>query len=337
MKSSLEEATKKKKKKEKKKKKAWSASKKEQEKDQHGQQEVKGILVDAYNSKHNHDLIYSKTHIPPNLGNIPISIPKLVLQRRGVTVEGLCPHCNEEETAIHLFFLCPYAKKAWEQAPPQSLQNWESNVAPPGNHHFFEPGLPSSDGNHCSIAPMDLMEPMISFSVVSNAVLGAREWELAQGDLRGTVASTTRAELQLPIPSDCSIVNCDASWLSESFSAGLGWLIEEKQSGVTTEFQARAEYVASPLMAEALALREALTTVRQHRCSNVWIRSDNLELIRAINSKAFPMELFGVLKDIEFLSQFLDFICFTHVSRSYNGRVDSLAKSAHHLASPALY
>ncbi|KAL0760161.1 hypothetical protein Bca101_076311 [Brassica carinata] len=90
-------------------------------------------------------------------------------------------------------------------------------------------------------------------------------------------------------------------------------------------------------MAEALALREALTTVRQHRCSNVWIRSDNLELIRAINSKAFPMELFGVLKDIEFLSQFLDFICFTHVSRSYNGRVDSLAKSAHHLASPALY
>ncbi|WZZ72339.1 hypothetical protein YC2023_083709 [Brassica napus] len=174
-------------------------------------------------------------------------------------------------------------------------------------------------------------------SVVSNAVLGAREWELAQGDLRGTVASTTRAELQLPIPSDCSIVNCDASWLSESFSAGLGWLIEEKQSGVTTEFQARAEYVASPLMAEALALREALTTVRQHRSSNVWIRSDNLELIRAINSKAFPMELFGVLKDIEFLSQFFDFICFTHVSRSYNGRVDSLAKSAHHLASPALY
>ncbi|KAF3487207.1 hypothetical protein F2Q69_00054428 [Brassica cretica] len=259
----------------------------------------------------------NKKSRPPNLGNIPISIPKLVLQRRGVTVEGLCPHCNEEETAIHLFFLCPYAKKAWEQAPPQSLQNWESNVAPPGNHHFFEPGLPSSDGNHCSIAPMDLMEPM--------------------GDLRGTVASTTRAELQLPIPSDCSIVNCDASWLSESFSAGLGWLIEEKQSGVTTEFQARAEYVASPLMAEALALREALTTVRQHRCSNVWIRSDNLELIRAINSKAFPMELFGVLKDIEFISQFFDFICFTHVSRSYNGRVDSLAKSAHHLASPALY
>ncbi|KAH0887900.1 hypothetical protein HID58_050329 [Brassica napus] len=62
---------------------------------------------------------------------------------------------------------------------------------------------------------------------------------------------------------------------------------------------------------------------------NVWIRSDNLELIKAINSKAFSMELYEVFKDIEFLSVSLDFILFSHVLRSCNVRADYLAKDAH--------
>ncbi|KAL0754944.1 hypothetical protein Bca101_092612 [Brassica carinata] len=111
------------------------------------------------------------------------------------------------------------------------------------------------------------------------------------------------------IPEECAIINCDASWRIETLTAGLGWIVEDKQSDLCTEGQAQSEFVASPLMAEALALREALITVR-HGSPNVWIRSDNLELIRAINSKVFPMELYGVLKDIESLSSSLDFILF---------------------------
>ena len=101
--------------------------------------------------------------------------------------------------------------------------------------------------------------------------------------------------------------------------------------------QARAEFVASLLMAEALALREVLITVRQHGSSNVWIRSDNLGLIRAINSNSFSVELFEVMRNIKFISMFFYFIIFSHVLRSCNGRAASLAKSAHLLGSPTLY
>lgn len=56
--------------------------------------------------------------------------------------------------------------------------------------------------------------------------------------------------------------------------------------------------------------------------------SDNIQLVRAINSKFFPMELFGVLKDIESLSLSFDFIFFSHIQRNCNVRADLLARLA---------
>ncbi|WZY67843.1 hypothetical protein YC2023_000083 [Brassica napus] len=81
-------------------------------------------------------------------------------------------------------------------------------------------------------------------------------------------------------------------------------------------------------MAEVLAIKGLLLAASHLSSPNVWIKSDSLELIRAINSNTFPMELYGVLKDIEFLSAPFDFIFFSHVSRLCNSRADSLAKNA---------
>ncbi|KAL0686469.1 hypothetical protein Bca4012_053317 [Brassica carinata] len=53
-----------------------------------------------------------------------------------------------------------------------------------------------------------------------------------------------------------------------------------------------------------------------------------LELIRAINSNTFPMELYGILKDIESLSCAFAFVYFSYVPRLSNAHADSLAKNA---------
>ncbi|WZZ54398.1 hypothetical protein YC2023_054505 [Brassica napus] len=53
-------------------------------------------------------------------------------------------------------------------------------------------------------------------------------------------------------------------------------------------------------MAEALAMREALASAQQSLLSKVWFRSDSQGHIRAINSKTYPVELYGVLSDVEF-------------------------------------
>lgn len=34
-----------------------------------------------------------------------------------MTSAGWCPRCNAEETTIHTFFLCPFAKEVWRLAP----------------------------------------------------------------------------------------------------------------------------------------------------------------------------------------------------------------------------
>ena len=78
----------------------------------------------------------------------------------------------------------------------------------------------------------------------------------------------------------------------------------------------------------SLALREALRTAQTSHLTKVWMRSDSLELVRAVNSKSYPMELFGVLMDIEFLSSSFDFIMFSFIPRAQNTVADLLAKSA---------
>ena len=81
-------------------------------------------------------------------------------------------------------------------------------------------------------------------------------------------------------------------------------------------------------MAEALALREALLSSKHSLLSKVWFRSDSQGLITAINSKTYPVELYGVLSDIEFLSSSFSFIAFSFIPRAQNMLADSLAKNA---------
>lgn len=160
------------------------------------------------------------------------------------------------------------------------------------------------------------------------AITCAREWALAQP--AGTPKVPTPRPLEIPprLPQPLLTCNSDASWHSASTAADLGWVIAESHEGHILEGQQVAHCVWSPLMAEALALREMLAAASRLPPSNVWIRSDSLELIRAINSNTFPMELYGVLKDIEFLSASFDFIFFSFVPRLCNSRADSLAKNA---------
>ncbi|XP_018448792.1 uncharacterized protein LOC108820335 [Raphanus sativus] len=85
--------------------------------------------------------------------------------------------------------------------------------------------------------------------------------------------------------------------------------------------------VASVLMAEGLAVREALCHALHIGISKIWLRSDCLSLINAISSVTKLMDLYGVLSDIERLSVSFDFCVFSFVAREENGPADSLSKA----------
>ncbi|KAG2316710.1 hypothetical protein Bca52824_019832 [Brassica carinata] len=160
------------------------------------------------------------------------------------------------------------------------------------------------------------------------AISSAREWFLAQPAGTPKVSALRSLEVPPRLPQSLLTCNSDASSCSESTDAGLGWVIVASHDGKILEGQQVVCCVSSPLMAEALALREMLAAASRLPPPNVWIRSDSLKLIRVINLNTFLMELYGIFKDIEFLSASFDFIHFSHVPRSCNSRADSLAKNA---------
>lgn len=127
-------------------------------------------------------------------------------------------------------------------------------------------------------------------------------------------------------------INCntDAAWNPTSQQAGLGWIFTPQESmpflpSQGSQFQT---HVQSALAAEALAVRAALSHAIHLGITSIWIRSDSLELIRAITSVTKPKNLHGILLDIEALSSSLVFCFFSFTPRESNGPADSITKAS---------
>lgn len=129
------------------------------------------------------------------------------------------------------------------------------------------------------------------------------------------------------IPIDTVTCNTDAAWKKETSNAGLAWIFDSSSPLIVSDgckFQNRVPYA---LMAEGLAVREALSHARHLGITKIWLRSDSLSLVKAIHSVAKPMNLYGVLSDIESLSSSFSFCCISFIPREGNGLADNLSKA----------
>ena len=82
--------------------------------------------------------------------------------------------------------------------------------------------------------------------------------------------------------------------------AGLGWTIQPTAGFAHNK--KTVSNVSSPLMAEGLALREALKHCITNGLDSIRMESDSSQLIRAITRHERLTELHGVLSDISNLS-----------------------------------
>lgn len=126
----------------------------------------------------------------------------------------------------------------------------------------------------------------------------------------------------------------DAAWKAQDRTVGCGWIIHNPQERETMSGTSTELCVASPLMAEALAAREALLHAKALHLSNICLKSDNQVLVKELNSKQHPVELDKINLDIENLSSSFCSISFVHVSRNLNSAAESLAKSALYYLNP---
>lgn len=120
------------------------------------------------------------------------------------------------------------------------------------------------------------------------------------------------------------MINTDAAWRATTQTDGLGWVI--KGQGNTSEYTLAERFVGSALMAEGLALREALVKCRELGIPHLRCEADSAQLIKAINTKEVPTELYGIVSDICNLFDFFGEISFSWILREKNCAADKLAK-----------
>ncbi|XP_013601475.1 PREDICTED: uncharacterized protein LOC106308921 [Brassica oleracea var. oleracea] len=119
-------------------------------------------------------------------GALPLGVN---LQNRGIACGGQCPHCNAPETALHLFFSCPFAQQVWGLAPLHVAPDWSSLttpvqalISPPHltclpPTGITSPVLPWILWNLWYARNLLVFEarPVPSTTILTNALMGARE------------------------------------------------------------------------------------------------------------------------------------------------------------------
>uniref|UniRef100_A0A0D3DK00 RNase H type-1 domain-containing protein n=1 Tax=Brassica oleracea var. oleracea TaxID=109376 RepID=A0A0D3DK00_BRAOL len=93
-------------------------------------------------------------------------------------------------------------------------------------------------------------------------------------------------------------------------------------------------FVASPLVAESLAVLSAINSALALRIDSITIFSDSQVLINTINKKGMKLEIYNALRDIYSLSTTFKSIVFKFIPRSSNNSADLLAKQALWTLSP---
>lgn len=260
---------------------------------------------------------------------------------RNIPISPLCKRCNEEETILHLFFSCPYAQRVWNLAPLSSTftidagsdyqRAWEKvrkiHSLPPIR---LEAGTLASwilwsiwiARNQFGFQNRDFSPE----ETISKALTDAREWKLAQLAPEPSIAKPLIRSEPSPNREGLTRIFTDAAWNSTTGHTRLGWIFDDLVS--SPQQSTTAHNVASPFLAEALAVQAAITSALSRGIETIQILSDSQTLISTINRRSMNLEIFGVLQDIYYLSSTFKTIKFSFVSRSKNFKADTLAKQA---------
>lgn len=154
------------------------------------------------------------------------------------------------------------------------------------------------------------------------AIGAAREWSVAQAKApKGPSIATPPLAM---VRTECPTIKTDAAWNETHQMAGLGWIIEDNDR--VSSYSAPARFVASPLVAEALAIREALMKCREIGLAKIRCESDSAILVKAINAGNSLAGLYGILSDISAFASSFESISFCWISREKNSVADRIAK-----------
>lgn len=268
-----------------------------------------------------------------------------LLEACGLSVSPVCRRCGAQETGLHILLQCPFAVKVWDLLPclhKPSHTNIES-IAQLLLHCRRMISLPPIGLGSTPLYPWvlwglwtnrnKLLFEDKSFSEecsVLKAIQDARAWKAAQTYVeKPSLPHYVVTYGSLPTANSYTWSSfSDAAWDSSTGNCGMGWQLRDSLDVCAETSSSHRRFVPSALMAEALAVKAALTAAISSHVSSLRVYSDSKSLILLLKSQGQDVSLKGVLHDIKILARSFESISFCFIPRLANSVADSIAKTA---------
>ncbi|XP_060969989.1 uncharacterized protein LOC115713780 [Cannabis sativa] len=287
--------------------------------------------------------------IPPKVKNTlwragKNCLPTLcMLQTKRVNVNSLCPICREEEeTILHALVTCSHIKQVWDRV------GIGTNITPDITLFLdwcIRVFTGADSSKRCLIATLcwAIWSARNDFVWQKKVVNADRIVVLARGYLdQWTNAQNTLIESswsgfqtgdgveQWSAPSENSIkINVDAALFEDGTSHRIGMVARDHHGflveGRTEHFQG----AATPEVAEAIGVREALSWIKKKNWQQASIETDCLMVVQALRNSIKMLSLFGqIIDECKRLSSELKHVSIFFVKRSANVVAHNFARAS---------
>ncbi|KAL0800742.1 hypothetical protein Bca101_055917 [Brassica carinata] len=246
---------------------------------------------------------------------IPVSAN---LETRGLPAFP-CKRCGGIEDDLHTFLLCPHAQEVWTLASIFPVPQ----VTIPSFHHILKSG-----SQFITLPPVGCSNPVWPWilwrlwksrnllvfenrslsaqEVVTLAILDAKEWQRAQ-TAQISIASpprlTTKETPLIPnVEKERLVCFVDAAWDATTRNCGLAGVFKGRERDKQQDFQNTRRCVGSALVAEALAVREAVLQAFVTNAESLQVFSDSQILVKLLKGKGSRKDLHNILADIYYFS-----------------------------------
>ena len=265
-----------------------------------------------------------------------------MLQQKGVRVESICPVCKmEDETVDHAFLRCPIAMQCWRLILPEMQYRGQSLF------HWWDQVIGKTDkAKQAEVAAVcwalwRARNEVVwnkrytrVYVVIAQAKQYLDQWRHAQK----SAACTSFPQLYEGDDSYCWVkpqesmikISVDAATFQEFNASGIGMVARDDRGDVILARTMFLEGLRSVEMIEAMAVKEALSWIKNQRWQKVIVESDSLVVIQAVRSKVHMKSPFGeIILACRSMLREQNTVSVSFIRRSANMVAHELARAAY--------
>jgi ribonuclease HI len=265
------------------------------------------------------------------------------LTHRRIPADDRCFFCGKLERVEHLFLLCPFARDVWKTVKEQfflklhrkdliNLKQWihaylqrendtNATILAVTCWHVWEARNDTRNGA-TQLHPVSVASKVLAYVDMIQKFMVKPKGS-------GRSESAAVAPRWTPPPRDWVCVNVDAALFQAEQRMGWGAVLRDHDGNFLLSCSEGLAGFPPPEMAEAIAVRRALTVSKERGFTKIVLVSDCLSLIQRISSTARDRSFLGtVIGDIKALKTDFQSCLFRFSSRKTNVVAHKLARSS---------